>query len=316
MLVFAASLQAQQPARRTVADADLVKDPGGTVLARIAKDVPLVTGGVRGAWHEATLEGWVSEPALRDDRREGFDVAVNISAGTAVRTGPGTGATIAMARAGALFKQLETKGGWVRVRRTGWVVTSALAATGQAAIPAPAQTVAAPSGARTGAPGTATTLSAGANLSTSPRGAAVGTIESPLRVEVVERREGWTRIRIDAWTRDASLSDLAPVNQVSGADVRESPEKYVGQPVEWTLQVLAVQQADELRPELPPGQPYILARGPLPETGFVYLVVRADEVERFRNLEPLAKIRVRAIVRSGRTRFLPTPVLNFVRLLD
>ncbi len=90
----------------------------------------------------------------------------------------------------------------------------------------------------------------------------------------------------------------------------------MGQPVEWTLQVLAVQQADELRPELPPGQPYVLARGPLPETGFVYLVVRTDEVARFRNLEPLAKIRVRATVRSGRTRFLPTPVLNFVRLLD
>ncbi|MEO5824382.1 MAG: hypothetical protein ABIR59_00665 [Gemmatimonadales bacterium] len=314
MLVFAASLQAQQPARRTVADADLVKDPGGTVLARIAKDALLFAGGVRGAWHEATLEGWISEPALRDDRREGFDVAVNISAGTAVRMGPGTGATIAMARAGALFKQLEKKGGWIRVRRTGWVVTSALVATGQAAIPAPATNAAPPPAASAG--GAATTLSAGATISTSPRGAAVGTVESPLRVEVVERREGWTRIRIDGWTRDASLSDLAPINQVTGANVRESPEKYVGQPVEWTLQVLAVQQADELRPELPPGQPYILARGPLPETGFVYLVVRADEVERFRNLEPLAKIRVRAIIRSGRTRFLPTPVLNFIRLLD
>ncbi|MBA2291982.1 MAG: hypothetical protein H0W15_05930 [Gemmatimonadales bacterium] len=315
MLVFAASLQAQQPARRTIAPADLVKDPGGTVLARIAKDATLSTAGIRGTWQEATLEGWISEPALRDDIREGFDVAVNISAGTAVRTGPGTGATIAMARAGALFKELEKRGGWVKVRRTGWVVTSALAA-GQAVAPAPSPVAAGSATTPGTTAGAATTLSAGSMLSTTPRGAAVGTIESPLRVEVVERREGWTRIRIDAWTRDASLSDLAPVNQVSGADVRENPERYVGQPVEWTLQVLAVQQADELRPELPPGQPYILARGPLPETGFVYLVVRADEVERFRNLEPLARIRVRATVRSGRTRFLPTPVLNFVRRLD
>ena len=77
-----------------------------------------------------------------------------------------------------------------------------------------------------------------------------------------------------------------------------------------------IQKADELRPELPPGQPYVLARGPIPETGFVYLIVSAKEAEQFRAMEPLAKLRIRATIRAGRSRFLPTPVLTFVRRLD
>ena len=304
-------LGAQQAPRRTVAEADFVKEPGGTVLARVARDATLLPGTARGTWQEATIEGWVAANALRDDNREGFDVAVSLSAGAPVRTGPAAGAVIATARAGALFKRLETRSGWVRVRRTGWLTAAALPAAsstppaaGQQAVPA------------AGAPTKPTSINAGATISASPRAAPVATVETPLRVDIIERREGWTRVRIDGWVRDDALSDAPAANQISGADVRDNPERHVGQPVDWTLQILAVQQADELRPELPPGQPYVLARGPLPETGFVYLVVRVDEVAMFRNLEPLAKVRVRATIRSGRTRFLPTPVLNFVRRLD
>ncbi len=80
--------------------------------------------------------------------------------------------------------------------------------------------------------------------------------------------------------------------------------------------MLAVQKADELRPDLPLGQPYVLASGPLPESGFVYLVITPAEVDSFADLQPLAKIRVRATIRAGRSRFLPTPILNFVRRLN
>jgi hypothetical protein len=60
----------------------------------------------------------------------------------------------------------------------------------------------------------------------------------------------------------------------------------------------------------------VLARGPLPETGFVYLLVVPDEAERFKAMAPLAHVQVRATIRAGRTRFLPTPVLTLVRRLD
>jgi hypothetical protein len=156
---------------------------------------------------------------------------------------------------------------------------------------------------------------AGATLSSEPEGAVLTTLESPMRADVLEHRNGWTHVRFDAWVRDASLSTQAP-GGITGADVRAAPDKYVGQTVEWTIEVLGIAEADELRPELPAGQPYLLARGPLPETGFLYVAITKEEADTLHRLEPLARIKIRATIRAGRSRFLPTPVLNFVRRLD
>lgn len=306
LFAFAATLPAQV-VRRTVSEADLVKEPGGTVLARVATGTSVTLRSVRGTWQEATLEGWIASSALRDEPRDGFDVAVSLSAGAPLRAGPGTGAVLATARAGALFQRLETRSGWARVRRAGWIVASSAAVPPAARAPDTAVP-----------PGTAppSALAAGSTISTSPGGDAALTVEAATRVIVVERRTGWVRVRVDGWVPEAALAPGGSTGVITAADIRANAERYIGRSVEWPLQVLAVQTADELRPELPPGQPYVLARGPLPETGFVYLVVSAAEAETFRNLEPLARVRVRATVRSGRTRFLPTPVLNFVRRIE
>ena len=123
-------------------------------------------------------------------------------------------------------------------------------------------------------------------------------------------------MRIDGWVREGSLGEAPPPGSITAADIRSQPDRYIGQTVEWTLQVIAVEKADELRPELPTGQPYVLARGPLPESGFVYMVITTDQEDIFRGLDPLSKIRVRATVRAGRSKYLPVPVLTFVRRLD
>jgi hypothetical protein len=82
--------------------------------------------------------------------------------------------------------------------------------------------------------------------------------------------------------------------------------------VEWRLQLISVQVADELRPEMPAGQPYLLTRGPLPEPGFVYVMVPRAEVARFKSLPPLTEVMLRVAIRAPRTRFLATPVAEFV----
>ncbi|HSR15481.1 MAG TPA: hypothetical protein VLL51_06990, partial [Gemmatimonadales bacterium] len=78
----------------------------------------------------------------------------------------------------------------------------------------------------------------------------------------------------------------------------------------WRLQYLSVQTADELRPELPAGQPYVLTRGPLPAAGFVYVLVTREQAERFRAMNPLEEFVANGIVRAARTRYLPTPVIE------
>jgi hypothetical protein len=59
---------------------------------------------------------------------------------------------------------------------------------------------------------------------------------------------------------------------------------------------------------------YFLARGPLPERGFVYVVVPEAKHAQLAALAPLATIQVTARVRAGRTRFLGNPVLDLISL--
>lgn len=297
-----------QVSRAVGAETDLLKAPGGTQLLHLLKGTSLTVGPAKGAWLPATVEGWIIERALHDDQRDGFDVSVALPAGTTLRAKPG-GAPLASVRLGALFKRVEVKGGWVRVRRTGWIPAAVVAAPPAVTVP-PAVPVTPPPAAAT------TSVLAGAGLAAQPGGAVVATVEAPMHAELLEHKHGWAHVRIDAWVRDAALGNAPAPGGITGADIRAAPDKYVGQTVEWTIEVLGIEKADELRPELPVGQPYLLARGPLPETGFLYVAITNDEAEAFHRLEPLAKIRIRATIRAGRSRFLPTPVLNFVRRLD
>lgn len=301
------------------ADVDLLKEPAGIQLLHILKGTPLVVGTAKGGGFPATIEGWIPENALHDDKRDGFDISVALSAGTTLRDKPG-GSPLASARLGALFDRVETRNGWVHVKRTGWVVAAAFAAPAPAPAatpppPTPAAGPLHPPASPGGAP-PATTVAAGAVMAAQPGGSGVATLESPLHASVLEHKGGWAHVQIDAWVRDAAVGNAPEPTGITAADIRAAPEKYVGQTVEWTVQLLGIQKADELRPELPAGQPYLLARGPLPESGFVYVAITNDEVDAFRKLEPLAKIKIRATILAGKSRFLPTPVLNFIRRLD
>jgi hypothetical protein len=293
--------------------AEFHKDPSGTVLGRLAGNAAVTMGATRDGWREVTFDGWIPASQLRDDSRDGFDVSVVPGNGAEVRSAPETGAAVrATARPGALFDRLGTRGTWVQVRRTAWV---ALAATVPQQ-PVAADTAVADSTARGALAVPGQSVAGGTEFSAVADGPPIGKIEATRSVEVLEQRNGWSRIRLDVWVRDPALGQGPPPGGISAAEVRAEPDRYVGQTVEWSLQVLAVQTADELRPELPLGQPYVLARGPLPETGFVYMVVTGDQVAAFRNLDPLTQVRVRATIRAGKTRFLPTPVLDLVRRLD
>ncbi|MBL0179421.1 MAG: hypothetical protein IPP98_09900 [Gemmatimonadetes bacterium] len=308
-------------AARIGTETEFQKEPNGAVLGRVMVGTTVTTLGTKGNWSEVRFDGWIAAKALRDDRRDGYDVAVALSAGSTLRGAAGNGATVATVRAGALLKRLETKGEWVRVQRSAWLLQSALKAADSkvavtppaaAATPAPALV---PKVDSSGKPGV-TTLSAAATLSATSGGAPVATLEAPIPVTVLERKGGWAKVQLEGWVREGSLGEGLGGTGPSAADIRANPDRYLGQTVEWTIQILSIQKADELRPELPPGQPYVLARGPIPETGFVYLVVSAKDAEQFRAMEPLAKLRIRATIRAGRSRFLPTPVLTFVRRLD
>ena len=86
--------------------------------------------------------------------------------------------------------------------------------------------------------------------------------------------------------------------------------------VSLSFRLVSIQTADELRPEIPAGQPYLLMRGPLPEPGFVYVMLPRSAVDRFKALPPLAELTLRLTIRAASTRYLPTPVAELVAVVD
>jgi len=64
--------------------------------------------------------------------------------------------------------------------------------------------------------------------------------------------------------------------------------------------------------ELPAGQPFLLTRGPLPEPGFVYVILPRGQAEQFRALPALQELVVHVRIKAPRTKYLTTPVVELV----
>ena len=148
-------------------------------------------------------------------------------------------------------------------------------------------------------------------MAVTPDGDPVATLARPGTGVVLERTRDWVRVQLDGWVRSSDITGAVEDGpRITGAMIRAAPDKYVGQTVAWRLQFLAIQEADELRPEMPRGQLYLLTRGPLPESGFVYVMITKAQADEYRKLQPLDEIKVEGPLKAGRTRYLPTPVVE------
>ncbi len=59
----------------------------------------------------------------------------------------------------------------------------------------------------------------------------------------------------------------------------------------------------------------MLARGPVPEAGFVYVLLADDQVDEVERLQPLAELLTLVRVRVGRDRYLGNPVVELVEMV-
>jgi hypothetical protein len=350
-VLLAGNLVAQTPVRLAQETA-LLREPGGAALVSLARGLRLTPGRTAGRFLEVTLTGWLFTASTSPTRREGFDLLVDASGGENLRAEP-NGAVLGKAAEGALFARLRRSGGWTQVRRTGWIARSAVAeqarSSGQAAArpPAPrsdsAGAASPPAAARKdsgqGRPdsgaaarradsGVASrppaarndsalrgTLQAGTLIQRTPDGETLATVASPSLIILGERDREWVRVALEGWVRQSEVQGaVAPIPAITAAMLREQPDRYVGRTVDWRLQFLARQVADELRPEMPLGHAYLLARGPLPETGFVYVMVTKAQSDQLQGLKPLDELAATVTVRAARTRYLATPVVELVRV--
>jgi len=122
------------------------------------------------------------------------------------------------------------------------------------------------------------------------------------------------RVETLGWVRQGDLKPPAgeALDNVTAAQLRDDPEGFRGQLLRWTIQYIALETADDLRPDFTPGERYILARGPAPEYAFAYVVVPPEKVAEVARIAPLSSLTILARVRSGRSAYLANPILELV----
>lgn len=324
-LPLSAPVLAQTP---LVADAPLLSTVGGNTVATLRKGATVDLVGTQGDYAQVTVEGWVAA-SLVGGKREEFPASVRGSGGVRLREdGTTRSGIVAEMERGMGLNVLQRRGGWVKIRRTGWVRRSALGEAPAPASPAGGEdggedandgSVAAEPASAAAVPASAGDLvaSRSAGLATHPEGARIGTLGPGARVTPLARDRGWVRVRVEGWVRE---DDMLPADSslraaLSAADIRADPEGTRGRLVRWTVQVIKLQRADPLRQGLALDEPYLLARGPGDESALLYLAVPPSLLETAKSLAPLDEVLVTARVRIGRSEPVGVPILDLQTLV-
>jgi hypothetical protein len=310
------SLAAQDQRYRVARQEDFRQEAGpqGRVLASVPAGVQVTGGPPVNGWIEISLEGMIWGGSVGRADRDGHNLAVTASRGENLRTGA-NGSVIARLLSGFLLDEVARVGAWVRVRRKGWMPEAALSiATGPPVAGGPAPDSALPPA--TGSPLDRAVVARETEMAATAEGQRSGTLAPETPVRILARSGDWVRVQTEGWIREDDLRPAAAglIAGLTAAELRTRPQEYEGKLVQWTLQYLSLATADELRPEIPDGQRYLLTRGPLPEAGFVYVTLSATQQRQAEQLPPLAQIVVVAKVRNGRSKYLGNPVVDLVEM--
>lgn len=283
--------------------------PSGVILAELLEGATLVPGATEGRWREATLEAWIWAESTEPDDRDGHDLVVSAEDGENLRASP-NGRRVGRARTGMLLDRIEVRDNWIRVQRTGWIWEPSIRVT---AAPTTAPTPTGESAREFQAAG------ADAVVRTAPGGDTLARLQPGAEVEVLDRDGDWARVRVEGWTFVASLgADTAGpgvLRDVSRAELQAEPDTFRGRLLEWTVQFIALREAEQFRTDFLPGEQFILARGPGDDVGFVYLAVPGELLAEIRSLAPLQRFRALARVRSAASPLTGAPVLDLLEVV-
>ena len=306
------------------------QDVAGRRVARLARGSMVTAGATRDEWIQVTLDGWIFATSVGPSDRPDFDLLVTHAPNENLRAAPAGPLVAELAQGFGLKRAGRDSAGsrWIHVTRDGWVQRGTLVPVADVVATRTADTTT-DSSAGPGSPappsrGSDTTRVDSSRaqpmrvttLYRAPDGPEAGTISQDTPVRVLSRNGEWTRVQYEGWVKDGDLQ-VAPAGVMVGvtaAELRAEPQRYVGQVLRWRLEFIAIQKADELRPDIPTGATYVLARGPLPERGFVYIVVPENRLPAFRALTPLVEMQITVRVRNGRSRYLGNPVVDLISL--
>jgi hypothetical protein len=156
----------------------------------------------------------------------------------------------------------------------------------------------------------------GTRLLTSPGGTGTGTLATGAIVEPLLRDRGWVKVKVEGWVNERDLvpADSAFMGGITVSDLRADPAKMRGKILHWEVQILSLQIADGLRPDLGRDEPYLLARGPAGDNSLLYLAVPPSLLAQAKGIAPLTSMIITARVRNGKSEPVGTPILDLTAM--
>ena len=103
-----------------------------------------------------------------------------------------------------------------------------------------------------------------------------------------------------------------PPDDVTLESVAAAPDDYRGQVVEWDLQFISLERAEEIRTDFYETEPFLLTRVGDGDEAFVYVAVPPERLAEAERLDPLERIRVLGRVRTGSARLTGSPILELL----
>jgi hypothetical protein len=306
--------------RVSVDRAELRWSSNGRLLGWLDRGVTVERLGGRAGWARVGVHGWMWSASL-EGRGDVWRVAPESEN---LRAAP-NGRVLGQLVEGVGVRRVGGEGRWLEIELVGWLPESSVsqpapepdsapAVTARPESPPPAATEREPE-AEVVAPSAMGTLSRGVEMRNAPQGGAIAALPAETPVRVLESRGGWTRIRVDGWVPTSSVRAGA-LGEVGPDVVAAAPAgTFIGRTVRWTLEHVALQQADPWRPDFEPGEWFDLARVPGVEGRYVYLALPERLVEEFRGMSPFRTLRIEGRVRTGQSALTGTPIVEVTRLL-
>lgn len=304
----------QATVRVSAGGENFLKDPNGRRLATVSQGVELPLLAQRSGWVQVELQGWIWSASVAATSRDGFDLIVSADGGENLRAAP-QAKIVARLLEGFLIDRVAANGNWVQVRRQGWLREGSVEINGAA----PA------AGGSAGSDGSGATSDSGAPISVliagnslvvyaTPDGDTVASFEPGAQAQILGRTGDWIRVRVDGWVYGPaaldSAIDLADTGDLTPAQLRADPSRYKGTLVRWQVQFISLRRAERARTDFEEGEPFLLARGPPGDAGFVYLAVPDGLLAVSEELEPLEYLTIVGRVRTGRSQLLGSPVVD------
>ncbi len=326
LLLLPPGASSAQEATSVRTEENFRREPNGLILARVSPGTELRLLATRDGWSQVELSGWVWLPSLQVSDDPDLGLVVAASGGENLRAEP-SGEVLARLVDGALLAELERRPSWVRVSRIGWIWTASLddGSGGPTGAPpsssGPAQ--ASPVGPRPPAARTPGDFvaSPGGPILVAPDGDTLAVARPTSDVQVVRREGNWARVRLEGWMwmpggGDAS-TDEVPAEEPTAlepGDLASRPDGYAGRAVEWTLQFISLERAEEIRTDFFRGEPFLLSRFGGADGPFVYVAVPLERLSEVEGLVPLETITITGRIRTGASSLTGVPIVDLVSI--